>query len=195
MSDTTGHLALARELQMTLLSSSEMLLTSHSEYGLSLQVCCYTPFGLSTCASHIAHSTLTGICCDIKRLKMLPANQDLPGLAALPGLPQAINHVERNHEHLPTCTMIKGCLAPLLGRESQSIDLVSTCTTCTQAVCKSPVFSAALTSIRNYQLVFILHIHYLQTATRGDLGRKHRKAVQGFPAWKGGFQLCKPHHK
>lgn len=155
----------------------------------------HTPFGLSTCASHIAHSTLIGICCDIKRLKMLPANQDLPGLAALPGLPQAINHVERNHEHLPTCTMIKGCLAPLLGRESQSIDLVSTCTTCTQTVCKSPVFSAALTSIRNYQLVFILHIHYLQTAARGDLGRKYRKAVQGFPAWKGGFQLCKPHHK
>lgn len=42
---------------------------------------------------HTAHTT-TGICCDIKRLKMLPATQGLPGLAALPGLLQAMNPVE-----------------------------------------------------------------------------------------------------
>lgn len=70
---------------MALLPSSEMLLTNpilNMDYHFKFAV--LTLFGLSTRAGHITHSTLTGICCDITRFKMLSANQDLPALAALP---------------------------------------------------------------------------------------------------------------
>lgn len=75
-----GHLGMVRELHMTLLPSQDMLLTSPA---LNMDYCfmfaAHSAFGLSTCAGHTMHSTLTGICCDIKWLKMLPATQGLPG--------------------------------------------------------------------------------------------------------------------
>lgn len=53
VSDPMEHLAMARELQMTILPSSEMLLTT---LALNIDYCfefaALTPFGLSTCAGH-----------------------------------------------------------------------------------------------------------------------------------------------
>lgn len=101
MSDAMGHLAMTRELQMSLLPLSEVLLacsTLNMDYHFKFAACLDLPVHhLDFPPVHVTRHTVyttTGICYDIKRLKMLPATQGLPGLAALPGLPQAMNPVE-----------------------------------------------------------------------------------------------------
>lgn len=193
-----GCLAMARELQMTLLPSSEVLLTSPAlSMDYHFKFAALTPFGFSTCAGHTTHSNLTGICCDFKRLKMLPAIQGLRGLLALPGLPQATHLVET------TSTRPSG--------RRQEVVLPYFWEGKAKAWAWAPFALDALRQSGKVLCVLQLHptsgitnlaLYHVYTLCRQQLEKtwagfrgKCRQAVEGFPAWKGGFQLCKPTHK
>lgn len=99
--------------------------TPWSAYGLGSQVCCSHTIWAFTCTGHTTRRTLTGICCDIKRLKMLPAPQGLPGFPAyysprVLSKPWSPTHLDRDKRS--SCPAFgkgkpkhvrRACLAPL----------------------------------------------------------------------------------
>lgn len=136
-----GHLAMTRELQMMLLPSSEMLLTSPIlNMDCHFKFAALTPFGLSI---NTQHAQLLGYVVTLRDWKCsLQPKVCLDSIHCITWITTGHESCW-NHDHLSTWIKIRGCLALLLGRESQSMDWASTWTKCTQEICKSPVFCSS----------------------------------------------------